>query len=211
MTNDNQGFIKIHRKFLEWEWYTDTNTKLVFLHCLLMANWKDGRFRGEVIPRGSFVSSYPQIAQQTDLSIQSVRTALNHLKSTGELTVKTTSKYSVFTVVKYGLYQEDNRQTNRQATGKQQAANSQLTTIEEKKEKKEGKNNNREVPPSLDEVKAYCQERNNRVDAERFISFYESKGWMVGKNRMKDWKAAIRTWEKRDQKEQTIADKWMNA
>lgn len=211
MTNDNQGFIKIHRKFLEWEWYTDTNTKLVFLHCLLMANWKDGRFRGEVIPRGSFVSSYPQIAQQTDLSIQSVRTALNHLKSTGELTVKTTSKYSVFTVVKYGLYQEDNRQTNRQTTGKQQAANSQLTTIEEKKEKKEGKNNNREVPPSLDEVKAYCQERNNRVDAERFISFYESKGWMVGKNRMKDWKAAIRTWEKRDQKEQTIADKWMNA
>lgn len=211
MTNDNQGFIKIHRKFLEWEWYTDTNTKLVFLHCLLMANWKDGRFRGEVIPRGSFVSSYPQIAQQTDLSIQSVRTALNHLKSTGELTVKTTSKYSVFTVVKYGLYQEDNRQTNRQATGKQQAANSQLTTIEEKKEKKEGKNNNREVPPSLDEVKAYCQDRNNRVDAERFISFYESKDWMVGKNRMKDWKAAIRTWEKRDQKEQTIADKWMNA
>jgi hypothetical protein len=52
------------------------------------------------------------------------------------------------------------------------------------------------VPPTLEEVKAYCQERNNNVDAETFIDFYESKGWMVGKNKMKDWKAAVRTWER---------------
>lgn len=52
------------------------------------------------------------------------------------------------------------------------------------------------VPPTTEEVKAYCQERNNKVDADRFVSFYESKGWMVGKNKMKDWKASVRTWEK---------------
>lgn len=54
------------------------------------------------------------------------------------------------------------------------------------------------TPPSLDEVRAYCSERNNNVDPQRFIDFYESKGWFVGKNKMKDWKAAIRTWEQRD-------------
>ena len=54
--------------------------------------------------------------------------------------------------------------------------------------------------PSLDEVKAYCQERNNKVDPEAFIDFYESKGWRVGNQSMKDWKAAVRTWEKRDKK-----------
>jgi hypothetical protein len=54
------------------------------------------------------------------------------------------------------------------------------------------------VPPSIEEVKEYCKQRNNNVNAEQFIDFYESKGWMVGKNKMKDWKAAIRTWEKRD-------------
>ena len=54
------------------------------------------------------------------------------------------------------------------------------------------------TPPSLDEVKAYCIERGNTIDPESFIDFYESKGWMVGKNKMKDWKAAIRTWEKHD-------------
>jgi predicted phage replisome organizer len=52
------------------------------------------------------------------------------------------------------------------------------------------------VPPTLDEVKAYCQERKNGVDAERFIDYYTSNGWQVGKNKMRDWKAAVRTWER---------------
>lgn len=54
------------------------------------------------------------------------------------------------------------------------------------------------VPPTVEEVKAYCDERKNKVDPEMFIDFYESKGWMVGSNKMKDWKAAVRTWEKKD-------------
>lgn len=52
------------------------------------------------------------------------------------------------------------------------------------------------IPPTPEEIKAYCEERNNLVDVERFYNFYQSKGWMVGKNKMKDWKAAVRTWEK---------------
>ena len=50
--------------------------------------------------------------------------------------------------------------------------------------------------PSIDEVKAYCRERNKGLDAEKWYDFYEAKGWMIGKNKMKDWKAAVRTWEK---------------
>lgn len=52
------------------------------------------------------------------------------------------------------------------------------------------------TPPTLEQVQEYCEERNNDVDAQRFHDFYSSKGWMVGKNRMKDWKACVRTWEK---------------
>lgn len=61
------------------------------------------------------------------------------------------------------------------------------------------KNNNRGrfTPPSVEEVQAYCSERKNGIDAQTFIDFYESKGWLIGKNKMKDWKAAVRTWEKR--------------
>lgn len=53
-------------------------------------------------------------------------------------------------------------------------------------------------PPTLQDIREYCIERNNTVDPETFFDFYESKGWMVGKNKMKDWKAAVRTWEKND-------------
>ena len=54
------------------------------------------------------------------------------------------------------------------------------------------------APPTLDEVAAYCRERGNQVDAQRFIDHYTSNGWLVGKNRMKDWRAAVRTWESRE-------------
>lgn len=142
--NENNGYIKIHRKFLDWEWYKDEHTCRVFLHCLLMANWKDGRFMGHEIPRGSFVSSFPQMAEQTDLSVQNVRTAVKHLKLTGELTVKSYSKFSIFTVVNYCLYQDDNKVDNSQLTGNQQSANSQLTTIEESKKGRKKENISRE-------------------------------------------------------------------
>ena len=63
------------------------------------------------------------------------------------------------------------------------------------------------IPPTLQEVKDYCKERHNSVDAQRFIDFYESKGWMVGKNKMKDWKACVRTWEKSNKKESGINER----
>lgn len=132
------GFISIDRKILEWEWYLDINTKVLFLHCLIMANWKDGRFMGHDIPRGSFVTSLPQLAAQTNLSIRNVRTALSHLKATGELTVKAYSKFSVITVNNYSEYQDTDRQAtdkrqadDRQTAGKRQASDRQATTIEQ--------------------------------------------------------------------------------
>lgn len=76
--------------------------------------------------------------------------------------------------------------------------NSNKLSKDNKKEKeiKEKSPTSRFSPPTLEEVKAYCDERNNLVNPENFVNFYESKGWMVGKNKMKDWKAAVRTWEK---------------
>ena len=71
---------------------------------------------------------------------------------------------------------------------------------------KKKKASQRFTPPTVDEVKAYCTERGNGVDAQRFVDFYTSKGWLVGKNKMKDWKAAVRTWEQRDKKEVAAND-----
>ena len=69
------------------------------------------------------------------------------------------------------------------------------------------------IPPTVEEVEAYCSERGNGIDAQSFIDFYESKGWMIGKNKMKDWKAAVRTWERSrnknsTEKSKTVFDEW---
>ena len=68
------------------------------------------------------------------------------------------------------------------------------------------KNNKRFTPPTIEEVRTYCKERENSVDPESFVNFYESKGWYVGKNKMKDWRAAVRTWE-RSRKEEKNTQK----
>ena len=76
------------------------------------------------------------------------------------------------------------------------------------------KKSDRFTPPSLEDVQNYCLGRNNSVDPQAFIDFYESKGWMVGKNKMKDWKAAVRTWERNrnnSKKEKTVFDEWRDA
>lgn len=148
------GYIRLNRKILEWEWYTDKNTKILFIHCLLKANWKDGRFLGHDIPRGSFATSVNSLADETGLSIQQTRTALAHLQSTGEITIKTSSKYSVVTVVNYDLYQDDNKQDNKQSTcqdeDEQQTSNKQVTTIE--KDKKDNNNKNINVQRDANEM-----------------------------------------------------------
>lgn len=107
---------------------------------LLKANWKDGNFKGTTVPRGSFVSSIGKLSSETGLTEREIRTAISHLKKTGEVTSKTTNKFTVFTVVKYDLYQTSDKQNVSQKTDKRQSNDILTPTIEEKKEGKKGRN-----------------------------------------------------------------------
>lgn len=184
------GWIKIHRKFLEWEWFNKSEAVHLFMYMLLKANHKDGKWQGIEVKRGQFISSLGNISNATGISVQTIRTILKKLEKTNEIELKSTSQFTIVTISKYDCYQEQTDETNKPLTNNQQATNKQLTP---------NKNDKKErmlfIVPSLQEVSAYCQERNNNVDSQKFFDFYESKGWMVGKNKMKDWKAAVRTWE----------------
>ena len=127
---DNDTFIKLFRSFTSWEWYTDQNTKDVFIHCLLMANWKDKKWKGTVIPRGSFITSIARLSSDLKLSEKKIRTAINHLKQSNDLAVKTTNQYSLITVVIYDVYQIT---TNKKANKGQQLKKD--ITIEDKRYK----------------------------------------------------------------------------
>lgn len=106
----NNNFVKLSRKMLNWEWYTDVNTKTLFIHCLLRANWKKERFKGLLVERGEFITSLQHLANETGLSIQSVKTALKHLETTEEIKVKNLKFGRLIVVVNYDLYQNNNNQ-----------------------------------------------------------------------------------------------------
>lgn len=129
-------YIKLSRKILEWEWWSDINTSRLFIYMILKANWKDGKFQGKEIPRGSFVSSLPRLSEETALTIREIRTAISHLKLTGELTVTTYSKFSVFTIKNYAEYQTNDTQNDKQATGERHSDDILTTTIEERKKER---------------------------------------------------------------------------
>ena len=129
----DEGFVKLYRRIVNWEWYTDANTIRVFIHLLLKANHKATKWRGQIIERGSFISSYGIIARELRLTVQKVRTSFLKLISTGEITYKSTSQYSIITINNYELYQENNKQNNNQITNNQQTNNKQITTNKNEK------------------------------------------------------------------------------
>lgn len=123
-----EGWISLHRKFLEWEWYDDINTKLLFIHLLLKANHKEKNWKGITIPKGSFLTGRKQLAIETKLTEQQIRTSLKKLKSTNEIAIKTTNLYSLVSINNWDRYQENNQQKTKRVTKKQPTGNQQVTT-----------------------------------------------------------------------------------
>lgn len=130
-------FVKVYRKFIDWEWYTDNNTKALFLHFLLRANWKETIWHGIHLNAGELITSWPKIAKETGLTIRQARTSFSRLEMTGEVTARSTdlvtgkkiTKGRIITVNNWDLYQGGDRQNDRQndreadrkTTGKRQA------------------------------------------------------------------------------------------
>lgn len=125
-------WISLHRKFLDWQWYKNQNVKILFLHLLLKANYKDNLWQDIVVRRGQLITSIKNLSKETGLTEQQTKTALSKLKSTNEITIKSTNKYSLITIVKYNFYQKsDKRITNKttsEITNEQQTNNKQITT-----------------------------------------------------------------------------------
>ena len=122
------GRILLDRKILDWEWWSDVNTSRVFIYLLLRANWKDCRWRGMELKRGTVVTSLASLSAGTNLTPNEIRTCLSHLVSTGEITKQSTNRNTLIYVVNYDFYQSLVSDDNKQTTNKSQTDNKQLTT-----------------------------------------------------------------------------------
>ena len=135
-----EGFVKLHRSILEWEWYDDMNTKVLFLHLLIKANYKDKKYRGMDLKAGTIITGLHVLSQETGLSVKQVRNCLEKLKRTNEISVATNMQGSIIQVVKYENYQVNDNEG--QTEGKRKANEGQTegkrgaTNKKDKKEKK---------------------------------------------------------------------------
>jgi len=201
----SQGWIKIHRGIKDhWLWRSD---KLRWwLDILLSVNHTDQKvlIRGELLEckRGQSVRSLETWAREWGVSKQTVKEFLALLQKDRMITRENLKITTRITVCNYDMYQD--APYDRQTVGRQTAYDQETETYSKQECKNEKNEENiisavsakKVIPPTLDMVKAYCAERKNNVDPEQFIDAYTSKGWMIGKNRMKDWQAAVRLWEK---------------
>ena len=113
---DNDTYIRLYRSLLNWQFYSDRNVKDVYLHCLLSANFKPKNWKGEIIGRGSFVTTYKKLSEELGMSPQEIRTAINKLIDSNDLTKKTTNKYTIITVVGYDVRQNSSEETTSKPT-----------------------------------------------------------------------------------------------
>lgn len=203
---NSKGFMRLHRQLLDWEWFDNSQMVHVWIYFLLKANYQDSKWHGIDIPRGSFMTSLDTICKDTGLSLQNVRTCMNKLKSTGEITTKSTNRYSVITICKYETYncdanKQDNKQTNIQSTNNQQASNTQLTTDKERKEIEELKKENERLKEELANA-SKKKETSSELETEfdNFRKKYKKYGGQARglqteldnlKKKHKDWKEII--------------------
>ena len=186
-----KGYFPLWRKITEWGWYKNSNTKAVFIHLLLLCNHKERNYLNYKILPGQCITGRKKLSVDLGLSEQSIRTAINHLKSTSEITSKTYNKFSIITINNYPKYTI----ATSEPTNNQPATNQQLTTPNNYKNVK---NYNKSIPPPLTLIKDFFKELNKPLEADPFYDYFQSNGWKVGgKAPMKDWKAAARNWCRR--------------
>lgn len=198
---DKQGFIKLSRKLQNWRWYSNSNLVHLWIELLFRASYAPREYNGKPLDRGQCVITYPSLAKSTGISIQTLRTCLGKLKSTGELTVKLTAKYSIVTIVNYNEYQM-RKQRHQQAyqQSNQQSTNSLgQDSISNDLLKKERKNiypeHMKDLPISIATYER-CYELYGQEDTDEQACMALDYIKATGKT-YKDYDAFFRNWMRR--------------
>lgn len=203
----DSGWIKLHRSIMDhWLWQDKPFSKgQAMIDLILCGNYKDqkilvdGSLRN--IERGNIITSVRKLCDRWGWSNTKVRRFLKMLENDGMITVKSDSKKTVINVVNYSVYQGFDYE---KTTQKRQRSDTKTSQKHTNKKVKKVKNNNKYnniracacMPPTYEQVSRYCEQRKNHIDAKRFVDYYESRDWMMGNAKMKNWKAAVRYWER---------------
>lgn len=219
-----EGYVKLYRQLLDNPVFLNEKLLKVWVWCLLTAVHSDREVVTQggtivTLKPGQFIFGKNQGAMENGLSPTTFYRMISTLKDLGMLSTSANNKWTVATVENWGLYQieaskvgqrEEKKWTpNRQLEAlefqgvdgvRKTEIGPEMDTIQEYNNniyiKAQRKPDRKKIPPTLDMVTEYCKKRNNDIDPQYFIDYYETRDWQVGKTKMKDWQAAIRTWER---------------
>ncbi len=207
-----EGFIVINRKITDWKWWKSSTAVQLWLYILFAANWKDGYDRsGNLIERGSFIRSLNTIAEDTNLSVSTVRRWLAKFQESGEIRIEKIGYYQKIIVVKYREYQDYEHEDEHNCEHNPEHNPEHGYNKNNNENKNNNTNNKHFTPPTVDEVSEYVTENYLSVNPTEFVDYYEQSGWRLSGGRgavMKDWKPAARNWHNRRQRKEPKQDKW---
>jgi hypothetical protein len=195
------GWIKLHRSIKDHWLYTENRVFSKFEawnDILLSVNFSDAKqvIKGKIynIKRGESTMSLETWAKRWNWDKSKVRRFLTLLQSDGMIVLVSDNITTHLTVCNYASYQDERNASETQMKRKRNADEIQTTPIKEEQEQQEQKEG-KLIKPTIEQIKDYMKEQGMNDISERWMSHYESNGWMVGKNKMKDWKASVRTWK----------------
>lgn len=186
------GWIRVQRGILDHWVFSEADALKLWVYLLMSANYEDKSrmFNGRLtqVKRGQLIYGRHAVSQRLGISEAKLRRYIKQFIKDEMISQQTTNKYSIITITCYEKYQDVSQQTaNKQPTKRQQTTTPKQVTI----------NNKQFIAPSVGEVEAYCESRGNGIKGEAFVDYYEARGWMIGKHKMKSWQSAVRTWENR--------------
>jgi len=198
----------LHRKIKDhWIWESDHRFKW-WVDILLTVNHSDSKvlIKGRLIEcsRGQSVMSLETWGKRWNVTKKTVKDFFELLQKDSMLVYEGLQITTRITVCNYDSYQKG---VNAEETKGKRRVNADETETTPKQECKEGNNDNKErkvIPPSLEMIKEYCILRGNNISSEEFFNHYTATGWMMGKSKMKDWQATVRTWESKDREKNKV-------
>ena len=196
-----KGWVKMYRQLLQNPIARKPKYCHVWVHLLLMAAhqqtdfiWNNKRQRLEP---GQLLTGRIELSKQCGIPESSIQRILKYLESEHQIEQQTFTKFRIITIKNWDIFQGSNES--------EQQANNRWTADEQQMDTYKNVNNVKNVKktkgvfikPSGDEVSEYAKGIGYQLDGAEFVDYYESKGWMIGRNPMKDWRAAVRTWKQR--------------
>ena len=197
----NSGYIKMHRSLMDKGYYLKSEYVHLWLHLIYKATYTKREFmfndKIEVLQPGQFITSRNKLSIETGIEESKIERILNVFKTEQQIEQQSRNKFRIISILNWNEYQNLEQQNELEMNSKRTASEQQVNTNNKDKKEKKERINREFIVPSIEEIRNYCIERKNSINPNYFFDYQVARDWKLkGGQKIKDWQAVIRTWER---------------